>query len=322
MREISKIINKIKPDKRLKILSHSCHERAQVSQSKINADFYLYHNQQLKRWESKYAPLPSNFTILPDNYIPSHVDFDLVLFQNIAGAAQTLIPIAQRFNLPIVRYEHTTCDGWPLQQRMQCKQFSGDMNIFISEYSRKQWLFDDMPSSVLEHGIETEVFNFRDLPRENYVLSVVNDFVNRNRECGYNLWENVTYQLPRKLLGATPGLSEPAKSVDDLVENLNKCQVFLNTSIISPIPMALLEAMSCGAIVVSTATCAIPEYIEDGVNGFCSNDASTLRQRIMEILKEPEKYKELGEKARQTILEKCSIEKYSENFEKILRSVI
>jgi len=94
-------------------------------------------------------------------------------------------------------------------------------------------------------------------------------------------------------------------------------QVFLNTSTISPVPTSLLEAMACGCAVVSTATCMIPEIIENGVNGFCSNDEEKLREYLELLLHDRGLAKLIGKNARKTMVEKFSEQTFINNWNHI-----
>jgi len=91
------------------------------------------------------------------------------------------------------------------------------------------------------------------------------------------------------------------------VGKYNSSRVFLNTSIASPIPTTVLEAMACGCAVVSTATCMIPEIIEHGKNGLISNDEENLAEYVNTIRNDVDLAKRLGEEARKTIEERFSI---------------
>ena len=115
------------------------------------------------------------------------------------------------------------------------------------------------------------------------------------------------------------GSSKPAESVEDLVNEYCSCKVFLNTSTISPVPTTLLEAMSCGSAVVTTATCMIPEIIENGVNGFMSNDEEELKDYIKQLLADEDLRKRLGEKARETVLTKFSQQNFIDNWNTIFK---
>ena len=149
---------------------------------------------------------------------------------------------------------------------------------------------------------------------------MVNDFSNRDYCCNYNGWIRITADFNVKLVGTSEeGLSKPAESVEDLVNEYNTSKVFLNTSTVSPIPTTLLEAMSCGSAVVSTATCMIPEIIENGVNGFISNDEEELKSYITQLLQDEELRTTIGKKARETILTKFSEEKFINNWNNIFK---
>ena len=146
---------------------------------------------------------------------------------------------------------------------------------------------------------------------------MANDFVKRDYCLNYSGWTRITQGLPIRLIGDTPGLSTAALSVDSLVSSYNKCSLYLNTTTLSPIPMSLLEAMACGCAVVSTATCAIPDFIEHGVDGLISNDEDKLREYCIELLDNEPKRIQLGMNARKKILERCSEERFIGDWNKI-----
>lgn len=121
------------------------------------------------------------------------------------------------------------------------------------------------------------------------------------------------------VLGDSKGLSKPAANIEELVKTYQQSRIFLNTSLISPIPTALLEAMSTGCACVSTSNCMIPEIIEHGVNGFISNDERELRGYLERLLKDEELAKKLGQAARQTILDKFSLSSFVNNWDSYIR---
>ena len=150
------------------------------------------------------------------------------------------------------------------------------------------------------------------------MLSVVSDWINRDWCGGFSVWQNIIQGLPFHVVGDTPGLSEVAASTEDLVKTYQSSRIFLNTSTISPVPTALLEAMSCGCAGVTTATCMIPEIIENGVNGFISNDETELKQYLVDLLNDEDLAKSLGKEARKTIVDKFSQEKFILKWDSLL----
>jgi glycosyltransferase involved in cell wall biosynthesis len=306
--------------------------------------FYAFRVPKVvKDWNTTFAPVPDNYILLDpnkgDDQIPLGIDFDLVLSHNKFGQFQIAARLARALHLPLVSLDHTLPpNSYTEGQLADLKQMRGHVNVFISEYSREKWGWKEDEAEVVHHGIDTEVFSPCDCEDcktwgtndwkligdhccENrkcpHLLSVVNDWKNRDWCCGFRLWQQVTHGLPTRPVGDTPGLSKPAVSVEALVNEYRSAAVFLNTSLISPVPTALLEAMACGCAVVSTATCMIPEIIENGVNGFLSNDPEELAGYCRTLLGNAALCRKLGDAARQTIVEKFSMNAFVNNWNRV-----
>ena len=310
----------------LNILSFPTHERYQTNLAETGHNFYLWQSEGIKPWVEDYAPVPKGTVLLnPDkgaNQIPPYVDIDLILSQNKFGQFNIAKQISEQTGVPLISIEHTLpMSSWSENELNQLYNMKGDVNIFISDYSRGKWGWGEDEAFVVHHGVDTELFSPRHEARGPRVLSVVNDWINRDWCCGYKLWEQVTgfpkSKLPLHVLGDTPGLSESAESTEALVEEYRKSSIFLNTSLISPVPTSLLEAMSCECAIVTTETCMIPEIIENGKNGYMSNDPSKLRDFIDKLLKDDEMAKELGRNARKTVLENFALDKFISNWNQL-----
>lgn len=67
---------------------------------------------------------------------------------------------------------------------------------------------------------------------------------------------------------------------------------------------SMLEAMSCGALVVGSATAPVEEIIADGDNGvlFDFFDTRALAEKVVDALARPEIYRAIRERARETIV--------------------
>ncbi len=310
----------------LNVLAFPTHEAYETGLAKTGHTFWAVRAPGIKNWNTAYRPLPPNYILLNpergDHQIPPEVDFDLVLSQNKFGQFQKAIEFSRRFQLPLVSLEHTLpVPGWGNGRLRILRQMKGHLNVFISEFSREAWGWEPEDAEVVHHGIDTDTFaSSANIVKKPTVLSVCNDWINRDWCCGFSLWRQVTNGLAVLPIGDTPGLSKPAKSVADLVRHYQEAPVFLNTSLISPVPTSLLEAMSCGVACVSTSNCMLPEIIENGVNGFISNSPQELRQHINRLLVDKELASRLGAAARQTILTKFSqgsfVGKWNEVFER------
>jgi glycosyltransferase involved in cell wall biosynthesis len=167
-------------------------------------------------------------------------------------------------------------------------------------------------------------------------LSVVNDWANRDWCCGWNLWNEViekyrsspfpnpneSLRITPVVVGKNPGLSEPASSIEELRKIYHSSSVFLNTSIHSPVPTVLMEAMACGCAIVSTDNCMIPEIIEHGKNGLLANDPKQLQIYIDRLAADPDLAKELGYNAQQTIKEKYSLSRFLDGWNDLFYQTI
>jgi glycosyltransferase involved in cell wall biosynthesis len=74
--------------------------------------------------------------------------------------------------------------------------------------------------------------------------------------------------------------------------------------------LVVTEAMATGKPVIGTEVGGIPDQIIDGYNGFLvpPRDPEAIARKIIELLENPEKTKEMGKKARQLVEEKFDIE--------------
>lgn len=314
-------------DESLNIITFPTHEAYEVTLAKTNTRWYAIRAHGIKDWEAKYRPLPNNYILLNkelgNKQLPTELSFDAVLCQNRLAQFQMAAGISRNLHIPLICSELTLPPpDWPPQQIAAVTGMRGHFNVYLTEFSKKVWgaAPDDV---VIRHGIDTELF--KPLPQAltspPFILSVVNDWINRDALLGFRLWQQTTQNLPVKVLGATPGLSEPAKSVEELVKYYQNAQIFYNTSIISPVPSVLLEAMACGCAVVSTPTCEIPTIIQHGVNGLLGSNPQELRQHLETLMQDGHLRFRLGQNARKTIMEKYTTEQFLQSWNGIFDKV-
>ena len=326
-RAIKSIMRKCDPDRKLNILTFATHERYEENLCKTGHNFYSLPIG--KTWDTDYAPVPDNYHII--NTIPDYVDFDLILTHTSCDrmfkAHQLLsgsdINEGNKTGIPILRHTHVLPDvRFDVPSQITAfQQYPRDKDSFISAYNMAQWEAAD--ASVVEHGVDIDFWKpDENIERDNACLSVVNDWPNRDWCCGYNLWQQTVQGLPIKVFGKSPGLSEPANSTAHLREIYKCSRIFYNTSLHSPVPTVLLEAMSCGCAVVSTNNCMIPEIIQNGKNGLVSNDPQELRGFLELLLKDHDLAKELGDNARKTIKERYSLERFVNSWNALLHSTV
>lgn len=308
-------------DRKPNILTVCAHERTQSNLSNVNANFYMYlKSPHIKKWDNSFAEMPKNHFQLSEQYFPDGIQFDFVLSQHKFGSYQELAPIANKLQIPLITIEHTVPMPWPKEHFEKIKSMRGIVNIFIGPSQAKEWEEDN--PLIIRHCVDTDLF-YPQEQRNNHIMTVVNDYVGRGNILGFGQYLKVTKDLPTLPVGDSKGFSKPAKSTEELAKMYRSSKIFLNTSIRSPIPTSLLEAMSSGCACVSTNNCEIPYYIEHGVNGLLANSDEEMRKYLEELLIDDDLAFFLGQNARKTILEKCSKEKYTNQwntlFEKLRR---
>ncbi len=91
---------------------------------------------------------------------------------------------------------------------------------------------------------------------------------------------------------------------------LNEASAFVLPSLYEGHPKALLEAMSCGLPVIGSNVPGIREAIDHKKTGYlCDPSPSGLREAISTLLNDRELCRKIGQAARQTIIERCSLER-------------
>jgi glycosyltransferase involved in cell wall biosynthesis len=325
----------------LNILTFPTHERYETQLAKTGHNFYAFQHPKAKRWNYNQLLPPKNYHILIDNGLPEYIDYDMMLVQSKFGQFQLGYEINKTLGIPMIVLEHTlpTPNVMPKEKIDSMREMIGNVNVFISEYSMREWGISN--GLVIHHGLDTETFNpeatYEDgssldrwineggsqnaQQRGNYILTVANDFKNRDYCLNYKGWERVTKGLNTRVIGDNPGWTLSAESTEALAAEYAHAGVYFNSTTISPIPTTLLEAMACGCPVVSTATCMIPQIIKNGYNGFISNDEDELHKYLVNILNNKELANELGRNARKTIIEQFSEDRFIKDWNYLFQKV-
>lgn len=102
---------------------------------------------------------------------------------------------------------------------------------------------------------------------------------------------------------------------------LEYADVFVLPSNYEGLPMSIIEALAFGRPVVASDVGGITELL-DGRNGFAvENDAEGMAAKIRYVLEDVERYVEMSRQARQTYLEKFTVERMVEGYGQIYREI-
>jgi glycosyltransferase involved in cell wall biosynthesis len=92
------------------------------------------------------------------------------------------------------------------------------------------------------------------------------------------------------------------------VIQISSCHVYLTYPFV--LSWSCLEAMSAGRVVVASNTGPVREVIEHGVNGLLFDffDTAALSQQVIDVFSDPNKFKALGERARQSVVQRYDLQ--------------
>ena len=326
MNKTQQIFREIERNKtrKLNILTAQTHEGFETNLCGTGHNFYAFCYQGSKPWQTKFRKIPSNYTPLNGNDINQllpNVQIDLVLSQTKFGQWQILSKVAKYLGVPLINLEHTGSHyGINILDKIQ--SMKSDRDVFISNWSVDSWGYTQRPHTVIHHGVDSELFTDRKKQRENKILSINNDFINRDYCLNYSQFKRVTEGLPVSIYGDTKGLSEPCSSLEHMIEVYNTHRIFLSTANLSPIPSVVLEAASCGCAIVAARACAVEEYLTDGHDCLLADNDQDMRQHLEFLMSNESKAKELGENARNTIRNKFNLNKFTNNWNDTFWSVM
>jgi len=308
----------------LNILYANNHEAYSQTLAKTGHNFFVLSHPRFHQWDARERQAPPNFYFLSGKDIPSQIKgdiaFDLVLSQNRIEHYPIMQQLASQMNCPLLQMEHTLpWPDWDDTTIERIGKYPCHHNIFVSDFSAGAWFHDpDDPNiSIIKHGMDTDYWDGW-IGGDGKVMTAVWDYINRDRICGFSLWKEVTHGLEVNPWGETPGLSKMADNADHLRTLYRHASVYLNTTLWSSCPFSLLEAMSVGCPIVTTATTMMPEFIENGVNGFITNDAKSMREYLVELISNPEMGKKIGEAGRQTVIQKFGQQRFVDEWNEVL----
>jgi len=325
--QIQNIVDELKKDK-FTVLMTSTHP---MTDTNICGLDYNFINLAIKEFPIKWPkshPLPKNMKIVNSiDEIPYRPD--VILSQNIVDQYNIFKQLSLFFDCPIVQFEHTLpTDAWKnggVRERL-LKDAHPTMYGFITDFSRKEWLRDNIANSfTINHMVDTDFFKPMGLVKDSAAMVMVNAFKTREWAVGAVdrlLQKAIENNVIINFFGHNDGFNSTPLSKDMIPITLNKHKIFINTSVRSPIPASLLEAASCGSVILSTKTCAIPEFFINNESIIYFNDFNDCIAKIKEIDSNFDKYKHIGDNARNVVLEKFSRDRYLLEWENIFKKAI
>lgn len=322
---MTNVVNYVRrePKKKLNILTFCTHRRYETELAKTGHNFYAANIKGMGAVEDYGL---DNYHLMPlDKFYP-YDGYDLILSQNRFGQFDLANQINQKLQIPIIALEHTTPTIDLSQSALnQMGAMIGDVNIFITHHSNYVWSSVGIQknNNVIHHCVDSDAFSPKTERTGKYILTVANDYKARDYCLNYKMWEEL-YNTEKYMMTVIGKNSDQINDTfvsegnsERLAFYYSECQAYLNTTLDSPMPMSLLEAMACECPVVTTGTCGISEFVEDGVNGLIANTSEEASKALDRLARDPDYAKKLGKAARQTVLDKCSSDRFVQEWNEI-----
>lgn len=319
MNPVSFIATKInaKPKKKYDILTFSTHEAYQEAMAKTGHNFYLLQLDGQKKWNANFRRVPDN-CVLINSFVKIPKDIDFMISQERYSQIQAMLELSNVIRAPLIHIDHV--EPIKNEQFNFLKSHTADKHVFITKHNMESWEGD---GEVVNHGIDTEVFSGWKPNKSKTVVYTVNYLKDRDFFCGWKEWNYVRDRVGQIdptikfiLIGDNPGISNTISDPIELSKKLVSCSCYINTSKFSPVPMSLLEAMSCGMPVVSTRYQQVAKILNDK-NSISSNDLDILAKAVVDICNNQESHVSIGESARKLITSNFSMEDFIDKWNRI-----
>jgi glycosyltransferase involved in cell wall biosynthesis len=260
-----------------------------------------------------------------------HADtWDWVLAHNVHDLLDT-----REISLPKAFLVHGTLSGRILQDQSSIDRAlylknlqlllaaNNSQTVFVSDLKRKDW---GIPGEVIRLTVDPRWYGgYRGEIRG--VLQVCNHLKERGPMMGWNTYHAVCRDLPNLVLGDNRTLASSRRSNDwnDLKEQLRSFRIYLYTPIYpyeDGYNTSLLEAMATGMPVATLKHATSP--IRDGLEGVVADNAEGLRNKVVQLLDNPEEALRLGNNARVRVEKEFPLSEFQEAWQsfagKLLRT--
>jgi hypothetical protein len=347
------------PARRLRILAYRWHTPFQYELHKLPHDFTLVTGlgtRYCDHWDFAERPIAANVRMVPIERADPR-DFDVAIAQfdefvlspkNTLGALPADWGTAfkwfrENVSLPTI----AVCHGMPqFHGQFDPKYAKPDLLQPIEDERRKLVeLLADTPVVTTSHQAERE-WGFR-RARTIWPASDPCEFPPGTFDRG--VLTSLAAGTPRahdrgramqdKVLAGSTGLAletlfvpDPSPSLRgnefavaryrNYVDALRRHCAYFNPVQRIPMARSRIEAMLCGMPTVSAASDDVSMFIENGVNGFYSNEPDELRDQLLFIVRNPDRGREIGMRARTTALHEFHPERFVAQWQSVLAEVI
>ena len=281
--------------KTYRILKYPWHTAHDYELAKIPHRFF-YLSSTHRQWTHQHRPFPKSITWIADQSVQK-TDFMILHLDQWSYTQPSkrflFLKHKTSYKGPKIVINHgcNMVDGCTSETMRELVE--GTFMVCNSSTAHKMW---DVPNSrFIRHGMTPEEWPSTDYQINNtLIVQPEGEFYSAygNHSAVSKLNQDVGFTWVGRDIGFD--------SFASYKNFLGKSSVYFNPSLASPNPRARTEAMLSGLAIVSTNSHGEDEYIENGVNGFVSNDFEELKEFLLFLRKNPEQAVKIGQAGRAT----------------------
>ncbi len=205
------------------------------------------------------------------------------------------------------------------ESRRKLVEYLGDTRVICNSYqAQSEWQFKN--SRVIWQGFDPAEFPVSTYER--YILTLGKGMKERPHYRGYKLYQDVVNKLPLEFRPDEPVVLKPSLTLGratnyyaqvkfrNYVDNIRKYSIYFNPTLRSPMPRSRGEAMLCGLVTVSAKNHDVDRFIQNGVNGFFSNDPAELSEQLTFLCRNGPALREMARNSRETALDLFNHDRY------------
>lgn len=312
--------------RRLKILTWHVHGNYMYYLSQVPHDFYLVRDSVgsvHRTGRSGHLPWGDNVHDAPVEQLES-MSFDAVLFQSADAYLEDqhrLLSREQRA-LPKIYLEHDPPQGHPTDTRHLVDD-PDVVLVHVTAFNELMWDNGRSPTRVIEHGVRL-IQPARYEGSRDAGIVVVNHLAKRGRRLGLDVYQRVREQIPLDLFGMASqdlpgGRGEVAQQA--LPALMASYRFYFHPVRHTSLGLSLIEAMMVGLPVIGLATTELSTVIRSGHEGFIDTRVDRLVDTMKWLISHPQDAEIMGEAARATACERFHIERFVNDWQRLLREV-
>ena len=285
--------------------------------SKLPIDLFLLGDTH-RRWSVDQRPVPPNVTFVDSGSLP---EIDMMILHVDQWSPQEIdkrtlfLRTARMSDVPKVVLNHG-CNMVDGCTSAEMRAFVGDKHVVCnSSTANRLWKLPD--SRFIRHGMSPDEWPQSNYGRQNIIVTQPNSAL---RAAYRNFSAIKQFEESSGIRIEWVGRDFRFGSFEKYRSFLATSSIYFNASHASPNPRARTEAMFCGLVPVTTDSHGESEYIENGVNGFASNDLSYLYEALKMLKADPAMCSKMGVRARETAADVFHINRFIDQWDAVFSS--